>query len=155
EEPYEEYEAEEVDELYEEYGKGENEPYQYEAVEKSVRHFQTFDLKSAEADKGQERESSGQKGMRINAESHTKLKAEGLEQEEMQQQPLSGNDAESECDGYCDEDDWIEDEDWQEPESDVKPSVKMSANTPSEDDWLDDDEGNAEDDWIEDDEWVE
>ncbi len=134
EEPYEEYEAEEVDELYEEYGKGENEPYQYEAVEKSVRHFQTFDLKSAEADKGRRSENS--------------------EQKKMPKRSWNRTDAESENDGYCNEDDWIEDDEWQEPESDAKYSQSVSVDTSTEDEWFDDEE-NAEDDWIEDDEWVE
>ena len=134
EEAYEEYEAEEVDELYEEYGKGENEPYQYEAVEKSVRHFQTFDLKSAEADKGRRSENS--------------------EQKKMPKRSWNRTDAESENDGYCNEDDWIEDDEWQEPESDAKYSQSVSVDTSTEDEWFDDEE-NAEDDWIEDDEWVE
>ena len=120
--------------MYEEYGKGENEPYQYEAVEKSVRHFQTFDLKSAEADKVLRRENS--------------------EQKKIPKMSCNRTDAESENDGYCNEDDWIEDDEWQEPESDAKYSQSVSVDTSTEDEWFDDEE-NAEDDWIEDDEWVE
>ena len=123
-----------LNELYEDYGKGENEPYQYEAVEKSVRHFQTFDLKSAEADKGRRSENS--------------------EQKKMPKRSWNRTDAESENDGYCNEDDWIEDDEWQEPESDAKYSQSVSVDTSTEDEWFDDEE-NAEDDWIEDDEWVE
>ncbi|MDE7339430.1 MAG: Ig-like domain-containing protein [Lachnospiraceae bacterium] len=134
EESYEEYEAEEVEEPYEEYGKSENEPHKYEAGETPVRHFQTFDLKSVEAEKGHRGENS--------------------EQKKMPQQSWKGIDVESENDGYCDEDDWIEDDEWQEPESDARYSQSASKKTSTEDEWLDDEE-NAEDDWIEDDEWVE
>lgn len=113
-EPYEGYESEEVDESYEEYEEEGNKPYSYEENEKPVRHFQTFDLKSVEADKGHER------GNDEYCDEDDWIEDEDWQEPEADAKSFRSVSTETSAeDEWLDdegnaEDDWIEDDEWRE-----------------------------------------